>query len=245
VPGRSELTDALLLRSVDFGEADRVVTLLTASHGQASYLARGARRSKKRFGSALEPFQLLRVQLAPGRGQLGSLQSAQVLTAFPGVLSSLERLGAASSAFELLRALVSEGQADPGLFTTAVTFLQVLDHGAVEPRALSVAFWLRALTLAGFAPGLQACGVCGKRPGSGQAALFDPRSGRIVCRACGGASERLSGEVREAMQLALGPDWYEAPGRVPPAELAALERAVRSFVEARIERPLSSWTTPS
>lgn len=186
---------------------------------------------------------MLSVQVSKGRGQLGSLQSAQVVRAFPGVLGSLERLGAAAAGFELLRALATEGQPDPALFATTITFLQVLDHGEAEPRALMVAYWLRALTLAGFAPSLGACGVCGKRPGAGQAALFDPRSGRIVCRACGGAPERLSGAAREAMQLALGPDWYEAPGRLPAAELAALERTVRSFVEARIERTLSTWTT--
>ena len=165
------------------------------------------------------------------------------MRACPGVLGSLDRLGAAAAGFELLRALATEGQPDPALFATTVTFLQVLDHGEAEPRALALAYWLRALTLAGFAPNLGACGVCGKRPGAGQAALFDPRSGRIVCRACGGAQERLSGAAREAMQLALGPDWYEAPSRLPAAELVAVERAVRSFVEARIERTLSSWTT--
>lgn len=186
---------------------------------------------------------MLSVQVSKGRGQLGALQSAQVVRAFPGVLASLERLGAAAAGFELLRALATEGQPDPALFATTVAFLQVLDHGPAEPRALALAFWLRALTLAGFAPSLGACGVCGKRPGAGQAALFDPRSGRIVCRSCGGAPERLSGAAREAMQLALGPDWYEAPGRLPAAELAAFERTVRSFVEARIERPLSTWTT--
>lgn len=183
------------------------------------------------------------MQLASGRGQLGTLQSAQVVRAFPGILGSLERMGAAARGFELLRALVHEGEADPALFATTLTFLTVLERGEADPRALSLVFWLRALTLAGFAPGLGACGVCGKSPRPGQASMFDPRSGRIVCRACGGASERLSGAARDALQLALGADWYDAAGQLPGVELPTLERAVRTFAEARIERALSSWST--
>lgn len=235
----TEHADAFLLRSVDYGEADRIVTLLTSRHGKVSLLARGARRSKRRFGGAIEPFLLLDVELSFGRGELGVLHAAQVTRAFPALLRDLARMSVAGAALELVRDVMPERAPDAAMFVCTVSMLEGLDRGAVAPRALLLSFQARVMAVCGFAPRLAACGVCGKRPARGQAAELDPVRGFLVCRSCGGAAHRLSGAAREQLVTALSESWVpSAEHALPEAELAAALTALSAFIEQRIDRPV-------
>jgi DNA repair protein RecO (recombination protein O) len=241
MPGRTEVSEALLLRSVDYADADRIVTLLTSRMGKASFIARGARRSKRRFGGALEPFVLLGVELRGGSGQLGTLLQAHPTRAFPRILADLRRIGAGFAALELLRELSAEHEPDPAVFATALELLAALDAEDSGPERVLLCFEVRLLALVGFAPRLDACGRCGKRPAPGQAALFDTRLGHLVCRGCGGAAHRLGAVVRAQLGRALGPAWRAAAAEACPApELGQAREALRSFVEQRIGRALAA-----
>jgi DNA repair protein RecO (recombination protein O) len=228
-----------LLRSVDYRDADRIVTLLTDRHGKVSLLARGARSSQRRFAGALEPFSVLDAELSLGRGELGQLRSAQVVQALPRILGDLRRMSAAGSALALLREVVPERAPDPAIFESALQMLCALDEPAARPDTLLLAFDVHLMTLAGFAPGLSACGVCGKRPAPGQAAELDATRGFIVCRACGGAAHHLSGAIREWLVQAQADDFQvrEAPP-FEANEVLATQRALVAFIEHRIERPI-------
>lgn len=233
-----EHTDALLLRSVDYGEADRIVTLLTRGFGRLGFIARGARRSKRRFAGALEPFSVLRVGVSVKTTGLGTLQQAEIARGHPRLIGSLERMGAAGAATELLRELTTEGEPDEALFDTAVELLGALDDDAYAPGPTLVCFELRVLALVGFAPRLDACGRCQKRPKSDQSSMFDPEGGALVCRACGSSSHRLSGASRARMSAALGPDWLAAARTTWLArELGRDAAALRAFVEHRLGKP--------
>jgi DNA repair protein RecO (recombination protein O) len=237
----TDTTDALLLRALDYSEADRIVTLLTGSFGKASFIARGARRSKKRFSGALQPFQLLRVELSHGRGDLGTLARAQIVRPFPRVLGDLGRMGVGFAALELVRELVPEREADPAPLQLSVALLDALDEVDAPSARLLVCFEARLLSLCGFAPQLLQCGLCGRSPGESQAAEFDPHNGHLVCRQCGGASHHLAGPMRAALQLATGPDWLAA-AHGPWAPLAASQAhaALRLFAEHRIGKALEA-----
>ena len=108
----TQRTRAFLLRSVDYGESDRVLTLLSEERGKIAAIARGARSSRKRFGGALEPFALLEVSLARGRGSLPRLAEASLLRAYAGLSRSLGRVGAAGFALELSGEVLPEHQLD-------------------------------------------------------------------------------------------------------------------------------------
>ncbi|MGD8861419.1 MAG: DNA repair protein RecO [Myxococcales bacterium] len=238
--GPTHFTDALLLRSVDYRDVDRIVTLLTRDRGKAAYIARGARRSRKRFGASLQPFALLRAEVAEGRGHVGTLSQAQVTRAFPRLLGELERMGAGYAALELLRELLPEREPAPTLFDDAVAFMQELDAAEVKPGALLLCFQVRALSLAGFAPELDACGLCGKRPAPERAGLFDPRAGHLVCRACGGAPRKLAGVTRARLREATGEAWSQAAAAPwPDDELGGALSAIRAFAEHRLGKALS------
>jgi DNA repair protein RecO (recombination protein O) len=240
----SEISQALLLRSVDYGDADRVVTLLTQRFGKRAFIARAARRSKKRFGSALQPLALLSVQIARGRGALDVLQRAEVVRPFPRLLRDLGRMQAGFSALELLRELSPEQEPDAAVFATAVALLGALDAAqGDEPERLLLCFEARLLALCGLSPRLDRCGLCGKPAEPARSGLFDPRLGHLVCRACGGASHRLASATRLALMRAAGPDFIAvAQGEWSGGELGPARAALRDFIEQRIGRPLR---TPS
>jgi DNA repair protein RecO (recombination protein O) len=239
VRARVERDDGLLLRSVDYGESDRVLTLLTRESGKLSVLAKGARRSKKRFAGALEPFSLLRVEIAASRGGLARLESATIAQAFPKLLRDLPRMTTAGAMLQLVRELTPDAVADPESFEDVVQLLAALDAAELSERALSVCFQLQQLSRAGFSPRLHACGACGKRPQPGRATDFDARRGYIVCQACGGGAYRLRATTREAWLTAAEADFLAAAAlEWTPEDLDLAERALEAFIAHRLEREL-------
>jgi DNA repair protein RecO (recombination protein O) len=238
---RDELTDALLLRSVDYGESDRVLTLLTRRFGKITCIARAARRSKKRFGGVLQPFSLLAVAIELRRAGMPMLQSAQLIRHPERIVANLERVSAGYAGLELIRELTPEHEADDAIFDLGLELLDALDAERSAPSALLVCFEARLLAIAGFAPMLGACGHCGKQAKATQRARFDAAHGHLVCASCGGAAtgvDMLSGAARSALMHAAEGAFQEAADMLQAADLAAARYAMRSLTEHRIGREL-------
>ncbi len=236
---RTEHTPAVLLRTIAYGESDRIVTLLTESRGKLALLARGARKSHKRFQGALEPYALIEAEIAVGTGQLGRLAQARLVRAFPGVLADLERMSLAAAALELVREALPEREPDPR-FLPFLTRLFELAETLPPGDALRVAFALRLLALIGLAPNLDACGRCGRRAPEGKAALFDPGLGAIVCRACGGGPVKLLGPLRSRMGAAMTRRWDAlASSDWPASELDVARDAVDELLAQHVSHRLN------
>lgn len=232
-----EPTRAVVLRSVDFGESDRILTLLTDRHGRISAIARGARKSAKRFGGALEPFAILEATVALGSGDVGRLAEARVLRAFPRLLASLDAMREAGHGLELVRKVAPQREGEPRLVDAVEALFEELDPpggGDSGPawQGAAARCVLRVLAIVGLAPRLDACVGCGLSPEPRQAALFDPVRGGIVCRACGGGPLRLSGRARAWMQAGLVD---EGPGRRSEPPRASLTAEDRSEVSAALD----------
>jgi DNA repair protein RecO (recombination protein O) len=237
-----QVTRAFLLRSVDYGESDRVLTLLTEHRGRIAAIARGARRSQKRFGGALEPFALLEVALARGRGELWRLTEATLVEAHPGLSRDLARIGAAAFVLELVRELAPEDQPEPGLFRSIEEVLGLLASAeGTAVAALAFGAALRVLALAGIAVSVTACTACGKPVPAGRKVLFDPRRGGVVCSACGGGPIALSA-VALALLVQLERTLLADLARVAPPDpiVDEVDRTLTAFLEQRLERPLRS-----
>jgi DNA repair protein RecO (recombination protein O) len=238
VSGRSERTRALVLRSVDYRDADRIVTLLTERFGKVSVLARSARASRRRFGGSLEPCALIEAEVRLGRAEVGSIARASVTRAYPRLLAELSRLTMAGAALELVREAVPVREPDARMFAVALEMLEVLDAEAAPAAELLLAFQARVLALAGLAPGVDVCARCGKRAAEGRAAYFDPELGGIVCRACGGGPLRLGGEARALVASWLGASWRGAAAA--EARAAGEARTVLAAVlQHHLGRPLA------
>jgi len=234
----------VVLRTIDYGEADRIVALLTRERGKVSVFARGARSSRRRFGGALEPFTLLRLEARERRGgDLLALDSVAVERGFGAIRTDLARIACASYACELSRELVRDSEAHPELFALLVGYLGLLELSAPRPAGLR-AFELGALSAAGLRPRLDACVRCGGALDPTARALFHPEAGGVLCGRCG------AGRGGEAPQL--GPDalaWLVQLQRgglgseadAPPGRAAAEAReALSRFIEHHLGRRLAS-----
>lgn len=235
-PGR--FTDAILLRAVDYRDADRIVTLLTRELGKVAVMARGARSSRRRFGGALEPYALLRAEVGLGRGEVGRLGQAQVQRAFPRIIVDLPRITLAGAALELVREVAPQREPDERLFDATVELLDLLDAADRGREEILLAFQVRVMSIAGFTPGVDLCARCGKRAPAGKAARFDPALGAIVCVACGGGPLALSGSSRERIRSCVPRDWMDAAVDWELRELSEIRQALGDLVAAHIGRRL-------
>lgn len=172
---------AVVVRSYDFGEADRVIVLLTEHHGLVRGVAKGVRRAKSRFGSRLQLFVDLDVNLYPGRNLYTITQADTVRFFGAGIIDDYESYTAACAVIESAERLAhSDPGSDPYLYRAVITALQRLQD-ADEPTLVLDEFLLQAMAHAGWAPRLFECAACGA-PGPHHA--FHPAVGGAACHAC-------------------------------------------------------------
>jgi DNA repair protein RecO (recombination protein O) len=154
------VSSAIILQHTDYGEDDRIVTFLTPDHGRLKGFARAARKSRKRFGAALEPFaEVCMHWVKRGSGELVTLRNAELVTLRSGLRRNLETLTLASYGCELTEGLFDESGIGVEVFQLLQAFLDHLDGAgfSVEARLLME---IRMLSLAGYVPHLQHCASC-------------------------------------------------------------------------------------
>ncbi len=231
---RPHTTRALLLRRVSYGESDLVVTLFTEALGRVSALARGARRSQKRFGGSLEPMHTLILRMDERAGaELLALREASLETPRHHLVRDLDRMQAAGRALGWIRRAAPPRTPEPEAWRVIIELLDRLDDesDARTPKLHLAELGLRLLAALGWGLDLQRCVRCGRACESGRAAMIDATRGGLVCRACGGARVQLDGAVRARLASA-------AAGKIPglSAEdanvaLGLVEAALRAHMD--------------
>ena len=209
VAGRSNAplieTPAFVLGKIDYGDADLIVHLLTEKLGKVSCLARGARRSKKRYAGALEPMHTLLVSLTESsRGEFVPLRDAILLKPRLQLTTRLEKMDVAGRALRWMKRAAPPKTPEPAAFCALEGFLDELDRQDESPNVNDqlAAFGLRMLTAFGWGLQLSACVSCGRPRPAGRPALLSPDRGGIVCRACGGGPFKLTSELIAQMRQA-------------------------------------------
>ncbi len=180
-------TQALLLRSFEFGESDRIVHLLTPETGRLTAIAKGARRSVKRFAGNLDLFNHLRVQVdSRRRGGMARLEQASLLSCFLPLRVDTGRFALGCYLLELLDRLAPEGGARSDtqrLFDFALAALTQVEVAKPNSR-LRVLLELRALAALGLRPELRHCVRCGREPGGPAPVAFHIPEGGVLCDSC-------------------------------------------------------------
>jgi DNA repair protein RecO (recombination protein O) len=194
VPGRSAKTEAVVLRSLRFGEADRILHVYTLEHGRMGAIAKGARKTKSRFGGRLEPFSHVELVLHVGSGELATVTGASLVRSHATAREHPYRLAVGLIGAESMLRLFPEQERSDRAFTALTRFLDLLDElpvqngGRPELEPLGIAFQLKLLWVAGYLPHLGSCAECGV---DGPFAGFSARAGGVVCGPCGTSTDAL------------------------------------------------------
>jgi DNA repair protein RecO (recombination protein O) len=193
--GRAYSTEAVVLRSIRLGEADRVLHLYTEAHGRVGAVAKGVRKTMSRFGARLEPLSHVELVLHRGRGELQTVTAAQLVRSHREAREDYYRFSVGMIGAEAMLRLFSEEEANERAFTALTRFLDLLDdtpHAVDRPALdpLGLAFQLKLLWLAGYLPHVSACAECGaeREPLVG----YSTRAGGAVCARCAPATDALA-----------------------------------------------------
>ena len=230
--------EAIVLRTHKLGEADRIITLLTRHHGRVRAVAKGVRRTTSKFGSRLEPFTHVDLQLAEGRN-LDIVTQAETRSAFSaGLGADYERYTAGTAMLETAERLVSE-EKQPSLqqFLLLVGGLRAMAAGEHSPGQVLDSYLLRSLSVAGYAPSFDACAHCGIQ---GPHRWFNPSMGGMLCTTCrlpGSASP--SPQVIAVLGALLAGDWPVVEA-ADPRQLREASGLVTAFLHWHLERGLRS-----
>ena len=175
----------IVLRSIRYSEADRILDIYTRDAGLVSAIAKGVRRTKSRFGGRLEPLSCVDFVAYHGR-TLDTVTQAEVLRSFHSVREDLARFKAAADMVGSVRALSGGDEADRRVFNLLYNSLDALEERDSGFEAIEAAFVLKLSVLAGYAPQLDACLGC--EVGLGEAAVphyyFAPNLGGVLCSDC-------------------------------------------------------------
>jgi len=174
----------IVLRSIRYGEADRILDLYTRDAGLVSAIAKGIRRTRSRFGARLEPLSCVDFVAYQGR-TLHTVTQAEVLRSFHGVRESLARFEAAAGMVRTVRALSGGDEADRRVFNLIFHGLDSLESRDAGFGAVEAAFSLKLSILAGYAPQLDACMGCDVALEETEGQLyFAPNLGGVLCAEC-------------------------------------------------------------
>jgi DNA repair protein RecO (recombination protein O) len=228
--GTTLKTEAVVLRSIRYGEADRILHLYSKTRGRIGAIAKGARKPKSRFGGRLEPFFRLDLVLHQGRGELLTVTSVATVDGYPRLRASGPALNAGARACDAVLRLLDSVEANPPAYNLLCRYLALLDDPAAE-RASSVetalSFRLKLALAAGFAPELASCAHCGEVE---HLSGFSGAAGGVVCASCEGGAFPLSEDAHRFMVGAIGSPLAEAP-MAEEVALRQVERAVGETLE--------------
>jgi DNA repair protein RecO (recombination protein O) len=243
----ASITPAIVLRSWSYGESDKIVCFLTESHGKITGIAKGAKRSRKRFANSLEPFSLVNLRFQDSRsGSLAFIHGCELIRFFKHLTASLEKIAHASYLMEITDALSGERDENRELFAHLKNGLSFIEENGTS-ELLIAAFELKLLMLAGYQPMLEHCRRCGKgwRGRMLERWGFSLRDGGIVCEGCSAFRKEISPLSLETLG-AMG-QLQQANGTLSLHPLAFSVHALREshtallrFIQYQIGRELKS-----
>lgn len=193
-------TKALVLREVKYKEADRILTILTEDEGKLTAKAPGALRKTSKFSASTQLFTWAELTLFGNRGHW-TVREGSVIEAFEGLRTDLEAMAIASYIVQVLETVSDEDAPDPQVLQLGLNSLYALSRGLCEQSQVKAAFELRLMSLAGFAPELDRCVLCGRTEGDMR---FSAGHGGLLCPDCGRYADPVSPACLAAMRHVTG-----------------------------------------
>ena len=184
-------TEAIVLDCLEHGESDVILTFLSRDAGRLSAIAKGAKRSKKRFVNKLELFSFLHLtyQTSPNRS-LSFLSDAELYTSFPNIRRNFDLYTVASVVREFLLITVREGETDDQLFRLSLWAFHNIDR-RLQPLATLTLFLINFYEIIGYRPDFNICNSCNSQTTANNRYSFDTTTGGLICQDCSHPGQRL------------------------------------------------------
>ncbi len=231
-------TEALIMKGMDLGEADRIVTAFTRKKGKVRMVAGGVRRTRSSMAALVQPFTYSSLVIY-STSSLGRLRHGEIIESFAGLREDLVSMASASYLMELVDFLLGEEDPQEGVFTLLLNTLQLFKE--VGPRVLAIrTFELRLMAILGYSPHLDSCVVCGADYEN--KAFFSSNQGGIICSNCsGGGKIPVSlGSVRLMNELLTKPLRKLLNIRLDGLMEEEMERIMTDYILYHTERELKS-----
>jgi DNA repair protein RecO (recombination protein O) len=174
-------TDGIITKVVNYGEADKIITIITGSNGKIQAYAKGARRPKSRIIAGSQFLSYCSFILYKG-SEMYSLNSCEVIEPFYKIRNDLVKLTYACHMTDMINDAVQENQPSPGVLRLFLNTLHMLLNSEKQPELVKCVFELRLLSLIGYAPNIYGCTVCGRPFTVG--GYFDFENNGIACSKC-------------------------------------------------------------
>lgn len=221
-------TEAIVLRSIRFGEADRILHLYTPDHGRVGAIAKGARRTKSKFGARLEPFMRVNIVLRLGRGDLHSVSGVETVAQYARLRESAAGLDWAARCCDSVSRILDGPDPHPLAYNLLANSLAAADRDPDLPgKSAQISFRLKLLIAAGLQPCLDSCASCGAE---GPLTSFSGAAGGTVCPDCESTGFALRPSALHWLVEAIGSPVADAPDG-SEVELRIAERCVSETVE--------------
>jgi len=177
-------SEAIVLRSIDYGESDRIVTFYTADFGKVKGIAKGAKRSSKRFANTLESFSRLQLLFSlRNYDGLALIEEGKVINHYLGIRGDLKKTLFVSYILDITDQFTIEHRKNEALFRLVRDFLELMDSANASEDLIRV-FEMRLLRLAGYEPVLDRCVACKAPVRNGDVYHFSVREGGVKCGSC-------------------------------------------------------------
>ena len=238
-------SEAVVLSSIDYGESDKIVTFYSLDYGKIKGIAKGARKSKKRFVNSLELFAYVRLGFfKKEKRDLVRLDYSDLIDSFPGIKGDIEKIAFGSSFLELLNNLVGEEHKNPKVFVLLLRFLNALKDIDGFKRLMPL-YELRLISILGYRPSLNACVICKGRVDDEKGVRFSIAKGGVVCLSCQSAAgflKSLSSETVKTFKNSLKVESIELAnlnlGDTGAGEAKSL---LREFITYQLGKSPKSW----
>ena len=239
-------TPAIILRRIEHGDYDLIITFMTLEQGKITVIAKHARKSTKRFSGILELFAMLQIVCTKGRGSMPLLKEASLQKPHFQIRKDIRKTAYASYWTEIVNGWLEEGKTQADLFHLLAHSLDTLDSNSVSDENASIFFQMRFLKTAGLSPNLSECHVCktGIDGLPGQTFDIDLAGGGIVCSACSGRTsgkrQISKGAVKQLMWMGKGDAKTATRVRLSPLELSQNLDFLDRFLSYHLGKDLKS-----
>lgn len=238
---RTYSASAIVLKRIDLGEKDRILTLFTREHGKLSAVAKGCRRPGSKLGGASEPFTYAKMFLSTGR-DLDVLTQSEIKESFPNAKSAMASVAHGIYLLDLVNSFLDQRQPNPDVFDTLLSAMYVLESGT-DPEITARYFEIQLLSILGYDPHVDVCLRCGRELGRDKVS-FSPALGGIICPECGNAPTdaiRVAGAAASYVNALRRAEPHKLKElKVPKGARRDLAQMLKWHIRYRLEHDLKS-----